>query len=53
MILQRLIDMDARGLIDDLARRRFPLAEFKKLLKTINCRPAMNVFEDASEFYVA
>ena len=42
--------MNERILLEDLARKAFPLAKFKTLLEDINCQPAMNVFQDASKF---
>ena len=47
--VQHLVDMNETILLEDLARRRFPLTRFKDLLKRIKCQQALNVFEDASE----
>ena len=44
--MQRLAGMDEHSLLQDLARRAFPLVKLKKLLQEIQCRPGLNVFED-------
>ena len=47
--IQRLANMNERVFLQDLAKRKFPLTTLKKYLERIRCRPALNIFEDASK----